>query len=295
MLGASLASSSVETYKRAWTVFHDFSYSMCGQIIAPPLSVATVSLFVAYLHNLHLSHKTITTYLSAIAYVHKIQGYYDPTSAFVISKLIRGAQQLAPSYDLRLPITVSVLDKLVSAIAHTAKSTFYQALFKAMYLFAFNTFARIGEITSTSANSVRNIIQFHDVDIINTDNSPTSITVTFRHYKHSKGKPHVISFSHGYTKVSPIQANMEYLAYRGRYPGPFFTLPNGQPVPRSLFDDQLRKSLQFCGLDSSRYKSHSFRIGKATDCALRGLSDAYICSAGRWNSNSFRKYIRVNS
>ena len=82
----------------------------------------------------------------------------------------------------------------MSAIAHTAKSKFYQALFKAMYLLAFNTFARIGEITSTSSNSVKNIIQFYDVDIINTDSSPSEITVTFRHCKHSKGKPHVISF-----------------------------------------------------------------------------------------------------
>lgn len=254
-----------------------------------------VALFVAYLHNLHLSYKTKTTYLSAIAYVQKIQAFYDPTSNFLVSKLIRGAQQLAPSYDLRLPLTVSVLDKLVSAIAHTAKSTLYQALFKAMYLFAFNTFARIGEITSTLSNSVKKIIQFHDVDIINTDSSPSSIIVTFRHYKHSKGKPYEISFSHGYTKVSPIHANLEYLAYRGRHPGPFFTLPNGEPVPRSLFDNQLKKCLKFFGLDSSRYKSHSFRIGKVTDCSVRRLSDAYICSAGRWNSNSFREYIRINS
>ena len=78
--------------------FHDFSNSVCGHIIAPPLSVATVALFIAYLHNLHLSHKTVTTYLAYIyiAYIHNIQGVYDPANNLLVSKLIRGTQQLAP-------------------------------------------------------------------------------------------------------------------------------------------------------------------------------------------------------
>ena len=49
-----------------------------------------------------------------------------------------------------------------------------------------------------------------------------------------------------------------------------------------FFDNQLKKCLLFRGFDRSRYKSHSFRIGKATHCALKGHSDAYIYPAGRW-------------
>jgi hypothetical protein len=53
-------------------------------------------------------------------------------------------------------------------------------------------------------------------------------------------------------------------------------------------------TVSVCGLDSSRYKGHSFRIGAASLSAEKGLSDSQIRAMGRWNSNAFRKYIRSN-
>ena len=57
---------------------------------------------------------------------------------------------------------------------------------------------------------------------------------------------------------------------------------------------KLHKCLSVCGLDSSRYKGHSFRIGAASLVVEKGLSDSQIRAMGRWNSNAFRKYIRSN-
>ena len=68
----------------------------------PPLDVSTIASSVAYLHILHLSYKTINTYLSALAYVHKILRLPNPTNQFLITRLIRGSQSLKPSYDLCL-------------------------------------------------------------------------------------------------------------------------------------------------------------------------------------------------
>ena len=57
--------------------------------------------------------------------------------------------------------------------------------------------------------------------------------------------------------------------------------------------DDLRSVLSFCGLDTARYKSHSFRIGAAFDAALRGFSDAQIRLMVRWRSDAFRQNIRL--
>ena len=54
-------------------------------------------------------------------------------------------------------------------------------------------------------------------------------------------------------------------------------------------------SLKAFGLDSTRYKSHSFRISAASFAAERGMSDAQIRALGRWKSNAFLKYIRIPS
>lgn len=77
--------------------------------------------------------------------------------------------------------------------------------------------------------------------------------------------------------------------------GPFFLTKSGAPVKRSCFDKTLQRCLCICGLDSKRYKGHSFRIGTATSAAERGLSGAQIRTLGRWNSNAFQKYIRSHS
>ena len=54
----------------------------------------------------------------------------------------------------------------------------------------------------------------------------------------------------------------------------------------------MARCLKFCGLDTSRYKGHSFRIGAASHAADKGFSDAQIRTLGRWKSDAFHLYIR---
>ena len=50
--------------------------------------------------------------------------------------------------------------------------------------------------------------------------------------------------------------------------------------------------LIFCGLDTSRYKSDSFRIGAACLAAKQVYSEAQIRALGRRHSDAFKVYIR---
>ena len=68
-----------------------------------------------------------------------------------------------------------------------------------------------------------------------------------------------------------------------------------QPVSRKAFADLLALVFRHFGLPLGKYKSHSFRIGAASMAAEQGLSDAQIRLMGRWKSNAFKKYIRINS
>jgi hypothetical protein len=64
--------------------------------------------------------------VSAISYIHKILGIFDPTSAFVVKKLLKGCNNLRKSHDTRLPITKQILEKInLSKI----KSKFHECLY----------------------------------------------------------------------------------------------------------------------------------------------------------------------
>ena len=84
----------------------------------------------------------------------------------------------------------------------------------------------------------------------------------------------------------------QYSSLQGSAPGPLFCFADGAPVKTTHFTQQQRQALPFCGLDSSRYKPHSFRIGAASWAAEKGLSDAQIRHLVRWKSDAFKLYIR---
>ena len=244
-MNASLATSTEVTYRRAWRLFSSFSRTYLGCQADTPVPVPSIALFVAYMHGKNMSVKTISTYLSGISYIHKLASLPNPTDSFMVSSLVRGAQRLAPSYDMRLPITVPILDKLVHALQSTCQSIYYYRLFVSMFLFAFNAFARCSELTYTTASAAGHILRLSDVSIQYRAGQPDRLSVCFHSYKHSNRKTHCLEFSHGCTSTSPVRAMHSYVQHRGSHDGPLFTLPSEAPVPRHLFDKQLRSALKF--------------------------------------------------
>ncbi|XP_048241253.1 uncharacterized protein LOC125374418 [Haliotis rufescens] len=66
------------------------------------------------------------------------------------------------------------------------------------------------------------------------------------------------------------------------------------PVTQFQFRAVLAKALRFIGCSTSSYKSHSFRTGAATTAAIQGIPEQTIKEWGRWKSNAFKSYIKIN-
>ena len=69
---------------------------------------------------------------------------------------------------------------------------------------------------------------------------------------------------------------------------------NSQKITRFQFLAILRSAMKFIGLSLDDNNTHSFRIGAATTAAMLGKNDNEIKSMGRWKSDSFKKYIRMD-
>ena len=89
----------------------------------------------------------------------------------------------------------------------------------------------------------------------------------------------------------PVYALSEYMSYRGKNPRPLF-LWRWKPLSRKDFVSSLKLLLSIAGIPNERFNSHSFRIGAATSCAVKGVSDAQIRQLGHWHSDAFKRYIR---
>lgn len=103
-----MAPSSRIHYERAWkklVAFHDSLFlTTCL-----PVSVPMMLLFIAHLHATGSSPASIVSTVSAVTYFHKINGFADLSSCFLVSKLLAGACNLGSIPDVRLPVTLPVL------------------------------------------------------------------------------------------------------------------------------------------------------------------------------------------
>ena len=281
LLHHALAPGTQSAYASHWQKFRAFGQQ--HQLNTFPASSQTVSTYMAYMFSEGASPGSIATHLSAIAYEHKISSHVDPTDSFIVKKLMTGARKLRTGCDYRLPITKDILRKLCLSIEHISISYYEKVLFNCMYLTAFFAFLRIGELAGTGPH----VLTIDQVVC----NFPSNVTIKFNSFKHHQGRPISLVIKPS-SPMCPVQAMQKYLELRGSTPGPLFVYP-GQPVlSRTCFVQRLKSSLIWVGFDPASFKSHSFRIGAATEAAQRGLPDSEIQALGRWKSSAFKKYIR---
>ena len=297
LLHSAISEGSRKTYERAWTTYVEFYSEFCDSRSALlPVSINNLAVFISYLSARKFASSTISTYVSALSYVHKLGNFPDPTKNFLVQKLLSAHSTLHSSPDVRLPITRSVLQHLVLALNNTNSSAFQRLLYQTMFLVAFYGFFRVGELTAKSAN-FQPLLQIRDLHFHFKQNFVTSATIVIKDFEHNTNRRPfsvVLERTEG-TVLCPVSYLYRYSAVRGSSPGPLFCFADGSPVKTGQFTQQLRQALNFCGLDSSKYKSHSFRIGAASWAAEKGLSDAQIRHLGRWKSDAFKVYIRQSS
>ena len=68
---------------------------------------------------------------------------------------------------------------------------------------------------------------------------------------------------------------------------------DGSYLTKFQFNAILRKTLQFCGV-KDHIRSHCFRIGEVSELARKGVPDNDIQKWGRWASDAYSSYTRLN-
>jgi hypothetical protein len=250
---------------------------------------------VAYISHLSLEGKapsTISSYTTALAYVHKINGWVDPTDNFLIKKLREGARRDDNRSDNRLPITLDILGKLASCLPAVCSSSYEVILFRAAFSIAFFGFLRVGEFTTASKTGRWDNILSPQDTLINEDRSAVEV-----HIRSSKTDQRGVGTTlqigaSPIPEVCPVRAISEYLRIRPAVDGPLFIHFGGNPLTRHQFSAILKKGVGAIGLPPSNFSPHSFRIGAATSAAMGGAPVERIMDMGRWQSSAVNSYIR---
>lgn len=283
-LQSALAPSSRAIYAKVADQLRTFTLSHFDTPHWFPATPQHIIMFISDLLARRRSPATVTSALSSLSYLHKLYDAPDPTAHFLVRKIVLGASKSNPQTDLRAPINPTILSDLMESLRAVCSSAREVTLFRAMFSLMFYGFLRVGEVTDSQNN-----ITLSQVEV-----SPSAVTIKFVKFKHHQGLPKSVLIREQGIGC-PVKALSLYMAIRGSNPGPFFADTNGRPVSSFQFSDIFKRALGYIGLDSAIFKPHSFRIGAATHAFLSGTSMDEIQQMGRWKSQAFRKYIRVDA
>ena len=102
--------------------------------------MSVMALFIANMFNRQYAASTVNTYVSALGYSHRLMGVPDPTKVFYVIQMLKGYGKLGHCLDVRLPITLPILHKIVATAARLSIQPYELRLFQAMCVPAFHGF-----------------------------------------------------------------------------------------------------------------------------------------------------------
>ena len=287
-LSQSLAPRTLVSYNR---MFEHYQHFCCvnGCIVLPP-NEQTLILYASFLAA-HMSHKGIKAYLCAISH-HSVMSdvYVSIPSMLKLKKLIRGIRRHQGSSftrPLRDPITTAHLLRIYSYLEHSVMPDQDRALFWAASTLAFFGLLRVSEYTCPLIADFDETTNLMISDIKFTSNSILVFIKASKNDPFRVGCQLVIGSTPNI--LCPRSAMLAFVALRGLHYGPLFVYKDGSYLTRARLATFLKNIFH-----SELINTHSFRIGGATALSLAGFSDSQIQIIGRWRSNSFTRYLRVN-
>jgi len=158
LLQASLSKSARSLYYRSWQLYLNFHRS----VNTLPLSAIDVCNVIGHLFQKSYSPSTIYSHVSAISVLHKLLNLNDPTSTFIVKKLLKGCVNLRKKNDTRLPITKDILSQIVVGMEKCIQNFFYRVLLKSVFLLAFHALLRLGEILTRIRTDSLKVLQVQD-------------------------------------------------------------------------------------------------------------------------------------
>ncbi len=292
-MDAAIQPATRKSYKHHWLEFLRFINSNQHHSTVNNVQPIQLVLFITFLVNKGLGHATIRNYLSAISFYLKLKGFNDPTTTFVVQKIMIGVKNLSPPSIRRDPVSIVILDRLIGALPLANLTQYDQIMLKATMSLMYFGCLRIGEIVIS--NSMQHTLKDTQVKISVNPPKVPAINIKFTSYKHLKGSPPMLTLkSLDGKQHCPVHALQQYLNIRPRKSSqPLILNQDTTPLNRKQFKKYLDMLIKAAKLNQYNLNTHSFRIGRTTDMVMSGCySDTYIQKIGRWSTAAYKQYVR---
>lgn len=302
LFDASIEQSTANMYRTGLDCFLTFLV-MSRLCVAfsrlPNITEEMLVYFVTHCQSrLQFRYRTIKTYLAGIRFFYLKNGHTLMFKNFerlhTVLKSIK-KQRCNNKRKLRQPITYFILSKICLNLSRGVFSPFFDSMFKCICQMAYFGFMRCGEFIVRKRSQVT-YISLHDMNFSDDGTFYTVILKTSKTDPFRQGVDIKI-FENKFlepVKNMKLYYDMRMTTCTANHSALFID-NEGHLLSRGVFLSHFKaRFLSQIGLDDTRYSGHSFRIGAATSVAKVGIPEHLIQSLGRWSSDCYMRYIRID-
>jgi hypothetical protein len=304
LFSAAYADDTWNKICSALNTFEKFTRD-CNVSISWPLSKEVISNFIHWCSlEKNLAASTITSYMSHLKLIHNLRGL-DASNCedFVCRTQIRGAKNLQfyseQNSNAKKVMTLPLLKILGHSIAISDWSVHSKSVIWCGFTIAFFGSFRFGELLCKSENSFNKFetLLWSDVRIF--EDGSVQIHNKIPKSRSQNGE-FVSLFEFPYENCCPLMAlqclkNLSNAKLSDETP--IFTFSNGIFLTMSRMNNLIVHFLKpFIGAQAHFYSCKSFRAALPSALAShpRLENDVYIKRWGRWNSQAFERYTRLD-
>lgn len=300
-----IAKSTWSTYKSAERLLL-MCQAECKTKFEWPMKPENILLFIHWLITVRgVKGGTVSSYLSGVRQLHILKGLDGSNLRPEIVKLVLKGKEhkdMANSRDgvgdNRIPMTVELMKVLKEKIRTWDKPWNTRLLIWAVCTLAFHGAFRIHELLCRTESF------FDPQYTLLTENvtmSEDSLGKKIIHVKlncpkeQRNGKAVIIDIFESGNSICPIKAFTRWAARQKPEAGmPIFRQPDGTPLTGKKLNAILGVLMwEEAKKGKGKIKSHSFRIGLASELGTEGFEDEDVKAAGRWSSRAFESYMRT--
>ncbi|XP_041442960.1 uncharacterized protein LOC121401588 isoform X3 [Xenopus laevis] len=284
LYGKSVSERTLAAYKKAWKRWQLFCESSKREG-----STKDLLSFLALMYREGKSKAGASATLAAISHFSVAEGRPEIVRSPVISKVIKGwARAEGPRVDEREPIVESRLTLVIRALKKVCFDQFEYMLFRAAFTLAFGGALRLSELVPPSKKAAGKGLMDKHVVI----QEGKALDYVSRSKTDQEGKGRWIGIEATGKITCTVKALVNYRTVRPGGGQLLLLHKDSSPLSAFQFSQVLKKAVIVNGWDPKKFSSYSFRIGAATEAAMRGECIEKIKKMGRWKSEAYRKYIR---
>ena len=278
-----------------------------GKEMNLPFDLTSTLNYIGYLQEVRtVSSSTVSQYLSALRYIHLVQGH-DPSCLRpdIVSLILRGrehweqVEKTLQSKVRRVAITVPLMKHIKKSLVSMQMPEADKLMIWSVCCLMFCGSLRVHEALSrTNRPCPQTTLMHGDLEMVDISLNGTNKTIIKLRIKSPKenriGAGVCLEIFENGTFMCPVKSlNKWLLKAKCQNEKPLFRFQDMTPFKGKDLNRILSEITKPLTEDSTGVvKAHSFRAAISTEMGLRGFSHTEIQAQGRWSSAAYKAYLK---